>query len=143
MLFGLVFYYRPIPELMLLTAGAMIGSFMVSYSTAKAEALQIDPPKGSMRRPERTLYLLVGAALSPVTIPWFERIPSFPIAVGHPMVFALAMIAVMANASAIERFAAIAKKVRIRDLEKAANAQLIASQAGAASEVVSVKSETL
>lgn len=117
MLFGLVVYYREIPVLMLLAASAMIGSFMVSYSSAKAEALHVDPPKGSMRRPERCLYLLLGAALSPITIPWLERVREFPIAIAHPMVVGMGLIGVLANVSAIERHMAIAKAVRSREAE--------------------------
>lgn len=112
---GLVIYYRSVPILMGVALLALLGSFMVSYSTAKAEALQVDPPKGSMRRPERALYLTLGAAFSPVTIPWWEKIPEFPVPVGHPMVFALSLVAVMANVSAIERLWAIAKAIRYRE----------------------------
>jgi CDP-diacylglycerol--glycerol-3-phosphate 3-phosphatidyltransferase len=113
---GLVIYYREIPILMIVALVALMGSFMVSYSTAKAEALHISPPKGSMRRPERALYLTLGAALSPVTISYFEKGEyPFSIAIGHPMVMAICLVAVMANFSAIERLWAIARVVRMRE----------------------------
>jgi phosphatidylglycerophosphate synthase len=124
---GLVVYYREIPALMVLALAALLGSFMISYSTAKAEALQITPPKGAMRRPERALYLILGAALSPVTISWLERIREYPIAIGHPMVVALGLIAVMANSSAGERFYYIAKEIRKREAEVAAARRRIES----------------
>lgn len=114
---GLAIYYREVPGLMVLALVALLGSFMVSYSSAKAEAMHVDPPKGSMRRPERALYLIVGATLSPVTIPLFETDRTFPIAIGHPMVFALGLVAVMANLSAIERMYHIAKAIRVREAE--------------------------
>jgi phosphatidylglycerophosphate synthase len=117
---GLVIYYREVPILMILTLLALVGSFMVSYSTAKAEALQVQAPKGSMRRPERALYLILGAALSPVTIPWFEATSDFPIPIGHPMVVALCLVAVLANVSAIERLWTVAHAMRIREAEAAA-----------------------
>lgn len=129
---GLVIYYRPMPVLMGLALLALMGSFMVSYSTAKAEALQVAPPKGSMRRPERAVYLIVGAALCPVTIPIWEVIREYPIAIGHPMVFALALIAVMANVSAAERLWAIAKAVRRREQEA-----VLAARKAAQVEVIS------
>lgn len=113
---GLVVYYREIPVLMILSLLALLGSYMVSYSSAKAEALRVDVPKGSMRRPERALYLILGAALSPVTIPWLEATRELPIPIGHPMVAALCLVAVLANVSAIERLWAIAKEVRAREL---------------------------
>ncbi|MEO5969221.1 MAG: CDP-alcohol phosphatidyltransferase family protein [Bdellovibrionia bacterium] len=113
---GLVIYYREIPVLLVLALVALMGSFMVSYSTAKAEALHIDPPKGNMRRPERALYLTLGAALSPVTISFFENGERpYSIAIGHPMVMALCLVAVMANFSAIERLWAVARAIRIRE----------------------------
>lgn len=125
---GLVIYYRSIPILMAVALLALLGSFMVSYSTAKAEALGVTPPKGSMRRPERAVYLTLGAALAPVTIPWWESIPEFSIPVGHPMVFALALVAVMANFSAVERLWAIAKAVRLREKNAALAAAAAAHQ---------------
>jgi CDP-diacylglycerol---glycerol-3-phosphate 3-phosphatidyltransferase len=111
---GLVIYYREIPLLQMLALLALLGSFMVSYSTAKAEALHIDPPKGAMRRPERALYLILGAALSPITIPWLEMYREFAVPVGHPMVLSLCLVAMVSNVSAIERFLAITKAIRLR-----------------------------
>ena len=70
-----------------------------------------------MRRPERALYLIIGAALSPVTIPIFEQERTWGIAIGHPMVFAVAMVGCLANVSAIERLYAIAKAMRVREEE--------------------------
>lgn len=116
---GLVIYYRDIPVLQALSLLALLGSFMVSYSTAKAEALHVEPPKGSMRRPERALYLILGAALSPVTIPWLEVYREFSVPIGHPMVVALCLVAVVANVSAVERFWAIAKAMRLRERDRA------------------------
>jgi phosphatidylglycerophosphate synthase len=125
---GLIIYYREIPVLMVLTMAALVGSFMVSYSSAKAEALQVSPPKGSMRRPERAFYLILGAALSPVTIPWWEASREFPVAIGHPMVAALTMVAVLSNVSAVERLVAIAKAMREREAQ-AAEAKRLAAEA--------------
>lgn len=129
---GLVIYYRDIPVLQILALLALMGSFMVSYSSAKAEALHVDPPKGSMRRPERALYLTLGAILSPITIAEYEYVRDYPIAIGFPMVIALGLIAVLANASAIERMAAIAKEMRRRESDAASRkAALAAAQAEA------------
>jgi phosphatidylglycerophosphate synthase len=112
---GLIIYYREIPVLVVLALFALAGSFMVSYSTAKAEALQIDPPKGSMRRPERALYLTLGAALSPLTIQYWEAVREYPVPIGHPMVIALGLVAVLANLSAVERLWAVSRAVRARE----------------------------
>jgi CDP-diacylglycerol---glycerol-3-phosphate 3-phosphatidyltransferase len=131
---GLVIYYRDIPVLQILALLALMGSFMVSYSSAKAEALHVDPPKGSMRRPERAFYLTLGAVLSPITISQFEYIRDYPIAIGFPMVIALGLIAVLANASAIERMAAIAKEMRRRENDALARKIALEAAQAAASD---------
>ena len=112
---GLIIYYREIPVLQVLALLALLGSFMVSYSTTKAEALNVDPPKGTMRRPERAVYLTLGATLSALTIPWLERHQQFSIPIGYPMALALGLVAVVANVSSIERFGSIAKAIRVRE----------------------------
>ena len=132
---GLTVYYRDIPALQILALAALVGSFMVSYSTAKAEAMNVSPPKGSMRRPERALYLTLGAALSPITIPMFEQNRDFSIAVGHPMVMALCLVALLSNVSAIERMYAVAKEMRKRENE-AKRAALMAQAAEEQSDAV-------
>ena len=114
-LLGLVIYYRGILLLQVVTLLALLGSFMVAYSTAKAEALKVASPKGSsMRRPERALYLTVGAAFSAISIPLLEAHREPVTAIGYPMIAALLLVAVVANLSAIERFWLIAKAVRLR-----------------------------
>jgi phosphatidylglycerophosphate synthase len=112
---GLIVYYREIPALQVLALLALLGSFMVSYSTAKAEALKVSPPNGSMRRPERAVYLTLGAALSALTVSWFETQREFSIPIGYPMVMALGLVALFANVSSIARFCAIAKAVQHRE----------------------------
>ena len=124
---GLVIYYRDTPVLQVLALLALMGSFMVSYSSAKAEALHVEPPKGSMRRPERAFYLTLGAVLSPITIAEYEYVRDYPIAIGFPMVIALGLIAVLANASAIERMMAIAKEMRRRESDAASRKALLAA----------------
>lgn len=119
---GLIVYYRAHPALQLLALAALLGSFMVSYSSAKAEALNTDPPRGNMRRPERAVYLAAGAALSAITMPWLEPPRDGAIAVGYPMVVALAVVAVAANISAVERFRSIARALRARRKPRPAKA---------------------
>ncbi|MGH7871065.1 MAG: CDP-alcohol phosphatidyltransferase family protein, partial [Candidatus Binatia bacterium] len=112
---GLIIYYRDIPVVQALALLALLGSFLVSYSTTKAEALQIDPPKGSMRRPERAVYLTLGASLSALSIPWFEARGTFAIPIGYPMVAALGLVAILANLSSIKRFRFITSTLRRRE----------------------------
>lgn len=120
---GLAYYYREIPSLLILTLIALAGSFMVSYSSAKAEALQLKAPSGSMRRPERALYLILGAVFSSITIASFETVRDTPVPVAHPMILALGIVAVLSNASAVERMAALARGIREREQQAAVKAR--------------------
>jgi CDP-diacylglycerol--glycerol-3-phosphate 3-phosphatidyltransferase len=103
---GLAVHLRADVALLVLTLLAMGASFMVSYSTAKAEALGVTPPRGSMRRSERAVCLVLGTALAPFAALLFgERFAVAPVAV------ALLLVAVAGNISAVRRLAAIARAV--------------------------------
>lgn len=117
---GLTVYYREVPLLQALALLALLGSFMVSYSTTKAEALQVEVPKGSMRRPERAVYLILGASLSALSIAWVEPPREFSSALAYPMIVALGLVALLANISAIGRFRCIARAIRRREKDAAA-----------------------
>ncbi len=63
---GLAVYFRADAVALVLTLLALLGSFMVSYGTAKAEALGVESPRGAMRRVERAVYLGAGVVFAPV-----------------------------------------------------------------------------
>ncbi len=136
---GLIIYYREEPVFQTLALFALAGSFMVSYSTAKAEALHIPPPPGIMRRPERAFYLTLGAALSTFPIPWLDKYFSFSKPVGYPLLLATLLIAVLSNISAIERLWTIGRAMRER--EAAVQLQELEEVALEGSEVVLASSE--
>lgn len=116
---GIAVFSRDSPPLLLLSLAALLGSFMVSYTTAKAEAMDVDPPKGAMRRATRAFYILVAMALVPWWQAWgpaWERgWGSTPIAkVLHcaPLSLSLAVVAVVTNASAVRRLYQTAELTR-------------------------------
>ena len=108
---GCAVYYRSEVVLMMLVFGAMIASFMISYASAKAEALQVDPPRGLMRRHERATYLVIATGFSSLFgdavharwdwIPWTA-----------PLILALAVVAVIGNGAAILRLVRIGRALR-------------------------------
>jgi phosphatidylglycerophosphate synthase len=106
---GIFYFYRTHVTAQLVTMAALVGSFLITYSTAKAEALRAKPPRGSMKRSDRLTLLVLGAALTPLSLYWLE---SPTRAHAWPMLVAITLIAVLANASAIQRFAALAAVVR-------------------------------
>jgi phosphatidylglycerophosphate synthase len=71
---------------MLTAIAAVLACFMVSYSSAKAEAMGVKPPRGLMRRHERGFYMILGAGFVP-------------------------MIAVFGNLSAVSRFVRISREL--------------------------------
>jgi phosphatidylglycerophosphate synthase len=110
---GLAVHYRAHP-LLLLVLAAIGGSFMVSYATAKAEAMGIKAPRGVMRHGERVAYLLVTAALTPFAGLLFAGSSSLVLR-DLPIVLALALVAVASNVSVVQRFNAIIAALRARD----------------------------
>jgi len=106
---GLALYLRASTPLLAVTLSALAGSFMVSYGSAKAEALRVSVPPGLMRRAERAVCLCSGVGLVPLS-DWLARASILPAwAARAPLVAALAVIAVGANASAIRRLRALAR----------------------------------
>lgn len=106
---GLLFYYREHLALFVLTFFALLASSMISYSTAKAEALHVVPPRGSMRRVERAVILTSAATLTPLTAlfgPMWRDLP---------LVLALGTIAFLGSLSAIQRIATVRSEVRQRE----------------------------
>ncbi|HWU88286.1 MAG TPA: CDP-alcohol phosphatidyltransferase family protein [Kofleriaceae bacterium] len=94
---GLVVYLRDSLPLVVLALAALQACVMVSYASAKAEALQVAPPRGLMRRHERATYLIVGAGVaSLIGDPW-------------PELIALGIVATAGNAAAILRLVRISR----------------------------------
>lgn len=88
MFFGLAFYF--VKEEWFLTSVAVSvalgGSIMVSYVRARAEALGFQCKVGIMQRPERIVYIGLGALFHIYTL-----------------IFAITVIAIFANVTAIQR----------------------------------------
>jgi phosphatidylglycerophosphate synthase len=131
---GMTIYYRTHWMMMLLTLGALCGSFMFSYTTAKTQAMGEKPARGTMRRAERAVYLLTGAGFTAITRVLFEGLPSHALR-ELPIIFALMLVAVVTNISSVQRFAALARALDGRRSpplptahEAQGDAELIASQ---------------
>jgi CDP-diacylglycerol--glycerol-3-phosphate 3-phosphatidyltransferase len=121
---ALIIYYRHVPWAQVIALLALLGSFMVSYSTAKAEAFSIPVPRGLMRRPERAVYLVIGAFLAPLSVRWLEAESAYPVV--YPMIVALVLVAVLANFTAVVRIAVIVRVLNARrESETAAEAKAV------------------
>ena len=104
---GLIIHFRDSIGGLVVTLAALCGAFMVSYVSAKSEAHHVEVPRGSMRRGERAVYLVLGSMLAPITV----QIVGAPWAYDAPILLALALIAVAANASALSRLLALGRGV--------------------------------
>ncbi len=108
---GLIVFLRNSVPLMCLALAALLACFMVSYASAKAEALQVKAPRGLMRRHERATYILTAAGFTPLLGPWlhaqWDVLPWYSLEV-----IALAVVAVVGNFAAIQRFVRIGRALR-------------------------------
>jgi len=117
LLAGLAVYFRGSPVVIVLCLGTVLGAFMVSYATAKAEALGVEPPKGAMRRAERAVYVIFGCALAPLwelVVPGDHSIATIAYGRELPIELALFLVAVIANVSAVRRMLRIAELIRAK-----------------------------
>jgi len=123
---GLAIFYRTNALFLGLVLFTLLGSFMVSYATAKAEALRVDAPRGAMRRQERAVYLTAGVALAPfaAAAPRFVQVS---IVADVPVVVALLVVAVVANISAVQRLHRIAQLAALREQSRDAERARVAA----------------
>ena len=111
---GLAFYYRNDASFCALSLLALLAALMISYSSAKADAMHVPTPRGTMRRHERGAYLIAGAVISAFTYVW--EVGRFGRSIGVPMLTGLALIALVGNVSAVRRFTAVSRSVRAKEL---------------------------
>jgi CDP-diacylglycerol--glycerol-3-phosphate 3-phosphatidyltransferase len=125
---GLAVHFHQSTGALLLTLGALAGSFMVSYGSAKAEALGVPVPPGAMRRAERAVCLCAGVVIMPA-FAWATRGSALPEwAADAPILFMLAVVAVGANVSAIRRLRFLARDRSVTPTRIASAAQLLADE---------------
>lgn len=88
MLFGIGGYFLMIEDYVnsAVTFLALCGSFMVSYTRARAESLGLAAKVGMMQRPERIVFLGLGALIHPIAL-----------------TIAIWMVAIFANFTALQR----------------------------------------
>jgi phosphatidylglycerophosphate synthase len=105
---GLAVALRASAPLLVTTLAALGGAVMVSYATAKAEALGVRAPRGIMRRTERTTLITVALAISPLVDRVYGRVHHAPI------VAALIAVGVLGNLSAVQRLIAVGRALKSR-----------------------------
>lgn len=100
-LLGALYYYLvsapggPEPLTACVIFAALAGSLLVSYTRARAEAIEVDCKVGLTERPERLVIIIVGALFGA----WTFRI-------------AMWLLAVLANVTALQRIRHVLSRVR-------------------------------
>jgi CDP-diacylglycerol--glycerol-3-phosphate 3-phosphatidyltransferase len=109
---GIAVYFHDSTWTLMLTLLALCGCFMVSYGSAKAEALGVPVPPGAMRRAERAVCLCLGVALTSASarVALGSTLPLPAWAAHAPLFAALGLVAVVANVSAIRRLQFLASR---------------------------------
>lgn len=93
--------------------GAILGTFMVSYTKAKAESMGIKCDVGLMQRPERIVMLGLGSIVSSIfqiAIMPFSDPPYNP--PQHLLIFIIIIMAVLTNLTALHRIHFTWEKLR-------------------------------
>jgi phosphatidylglycerophosphate synthase len=126
---GVAYFYKDRPAFFACAMLALLGSFLVSYATAKAEALQIDVPGGQMRRPERATYLLLGAAMMPISMTYIEP-RFFGTVVGLPMALVVGFVGLVSISSSMRRFAAMIDALHARDARRSSMSSVVNEDSG-------------
>jgi CDP-diacylglycerol--glycerol-3-phosphate 3-phosphatidyltransferase len=107
---GLAVFFRESPAALVMTLLALAGSFMVSYSSAKAEALGVPVPPGVMRRAERAVCLGLATTVTAFWEPFVVGRGFLPVGTeALPLLLAVSLIAVVANISAVRRLQLLAR----------------------------------
>ena len=96
-----VFYWRRSALMLVLLILAIAGSFLVSYTRARAEGLGFECKIGLMQRQERMTFLAAGAILG--SIPYTKH---------FFMTFAIWLIAILSNFTVIQRIWYIRNKMK-------------------------------
>ncbi|HEX4384148.1 MAG TPA: GtrA family protein, partial [Myxococcales bacterium] len=107
---GIAAYYRSYPFGFWLSLCSMGGALLVSYARAKGETSGIVARMGSMNRGERATYIGAAGVLAPTVAHFTERGAVHP--TFYLMIFTLGLVAVMANVTALRRFAYIHGELR-------------------------------
>ena len=108
---GFVIYARAVWWLVIIALFALQASFMISYASAKAEALRVSVPRGLMRRHERAACLTLASGLVPLLGPalharWGE-LPT-----GSVFGIGLLLVAAIGTTAGVLRFVWIGRALR-------------------------------
>ena len=108
---GAAFAFRDEAWEMGICMAALLACFMVSYTSAKAEAMHVEVPRGLMRRHERATYMITGAGMTAMVGPYLhDHVPNLPTTTF--VLGGLLIVALIGNAAAVLRLVRIGRALR-------------------------------
>jgi phosphatidylglycerophosphate synthase len=108
---GAIYAFREEAWAMLVCMAALLACFMVSYASAKAEAMQVEVPRGLMRRHERAVYMITGTGLTAMFGPYLHaQVPALPSTT--MLLGGVAIVAAIGNTAAVTRLVRIGRALR-------------------------------
>lgn len=108
---GGIFLFRDLPWAMGICMAALLACFMVSYASAKAEAMKVEVPRGLMRRHERAIYMITGAGLTAMLGPALhDHVPGLP--TSTLFLGGLGIVGLIGNVAAVQRLVRIGRALR-------------------------------
>ncbi len=110
---GFVVFAHGSPWMVAIALLALQSSYMISYASAKAEALDVSVPRGLMRRHERAAILIIGAGITPILGPFVATKLAIPATT--VFVVGLALVGVIGGVAGVLRFFWIRRALRERD----------------------------
>jgi len=112
LLTGIAIFFRNEPIILLATILTIIGSMVVSYSKCKGESFGVKTNVGLMQRPERFVVLGVTSIFQPFIM---VLLSSYGITKMYPIIFAIYLMCVLTNYTAIVRTVVIFKEIRAKN----------------------------
>ncbi|CAN5252120.1 hypothetical protein BH11MYX1_BH11MYX1_43830 [soil metagenome] len=110
---GFIVFAHGSPWMVAIALLALQSSYMISYASAKAEALEVSVPRGLMRRHERAAILIIGAGVTPILGPIVAE--KFAIPATSVFAVGLALVGVIGGFAGVLRFFWIRRALRERD----------------------------
>lgn len=129
---GFLYYYRNEPWLFGVTALALVGSTIVSYSRAKGDSVGVSANVGYMQRHERGVWLGVSTAIAPIVAAYLEPAAATPHY--HLVAVVMVLMAVMTNITAVWRIKVVMHGLMAKTAAKPVRAPKEPAQSSASTE---------
>lgn len=100
--FGIALFFHQSKALLAVCLLGLVGAYLTSYVSAKAEVMNVKLPRGVMRRAERAVYVLTASAFTPIWGLWVSADATVWVRY-FPVLAVVGLVGLVANVSAAFR----------------------------------------